>query len=59
MSGSDDWTIRLWDLNASINNRIIGKHNDWVSSLIVSTSNKFLVSGSSDKTIKLWDIDNS
>ena len=56
-SGSDDDTIRLWDVATG---RPIGKpltgHTDWVNSVAFSPDGKTLASGSADHTIRLWDI---
>ena len=56
VSGSDDKTIRIWDLESgNLINTLTG-HTDFVNSVAISPDNKKLVSGSSDETIRIWDI---
>ncbi|MDV3351947.1 hypothetical protein QGP82_24890 [Leptothoe sp. LEGE 181152] len=59
-SGSDDRTIRLWDLSQTEVHPTLLKeleeHNFWVSSVVFSPDGKRLVSGSYDKTIRMWNL---
>ena len=55
-SGSEDKTIKLWDVAAGKNIATLKGHADKVSSLAFSPDGKTLASGSVDKTIKLWDV---
>ena len=55
--GSDDKTVRLWDVttNESIT---IGNHTNWVSSVAFSPSaGTYVASGSADHTICIWDVE--
>ncbi len=54
-SGSDDLTIKLWDLNRGDCVRTLWGHQGWVQSITVSPEGRLLASGSHDHTIKLWD----
>ncbi|MFH1877415.1 MAG: AAA family ATPase, partial [Candidatus Omnitrophota bacterium] len=54
VSGSNDRTIRVWDL-ASGKVKILKGHTDAVWSL--TTHGEKLVSGSADKTLRVWDLD--
>ncbi|GBU26853.1 hypothetical protein R84B8_00368 [Treponema sp. R8-4-B8] len=55
VSGSDDGTIKLWDLVTSREIRTLSGHSSAVESVMFSPDSKTVVSGSSDNTIKLWD----
>ncbi len=59
-SGSDDRTIRLWDLSQTQEEpkliQVLEAHNFWVSSVAFSPDGQKLASGSYDKTIRLWDL---
>ena len=57
-SGSDDVTIKLWDVSTGKAVRTLKGHryNCSVSSLSFSPDGKLLASGSRDDTIKLWHV---
>ncbi len=59
-SGSDDRTIRLWDLSQTQEEpqvrEVLEGHNFWVGSVAFSPDGQKLASGSYDKTIRLWDL---
>ena len=57
-SGSQDRTIRLWDLNNGKFNRILTGHRDAVNSIAFSPDGRTLASGSWDGTIRLWNPNN-
>jgi WD40 repeat protein len=60
VSGSDDNTIRLWDVNNDNNMeciKILEGHTSWITSIAV-LPNGMIVSGSWDKTIRVWDVNN-
>jgi WD40 repeat protein len=62
-SGSDDQTIRLWDVRDGTCQKVLQGHTDRVCSVqfspvdvsLPSSANPLLVSGSQDETIKLWN----
>ncbi|MFB2876409.1 protein kinase domain-containing protein [Floridanema aerugineum] len=57
-SGSEDKTIRLWDINTKkCTWEIPGQHSASVDTVAFSLDGKILASGSADKTIKLWSIE--
>ena len=55
-SGSDDKTLRLWDLQGNLVGALFQGHESRVSSVAFSPDGKLIVSGSDDKTLRLWDL---
>jgi WD40 repeat protein len=55
-SGSDDKTIKLWDVATGQEVRTLKGHTWEVTSVAFSPDGRLLASGSGDWTIKLWDI---
>ena len=56
VSGGDDTTVKLWDIETSEDIRIFHGHSHWVQSVSISADCTKIASGSSDDTIHLWDI---
>ena len=56
-SGSDDGTVRLWDVatGQQIGNPLTG-HTGRSGSVAFSPDGKTLASGSDDGTVRLWDV---
>ncbi|MCA2717734.1 hypothetical protein [Microcystis sp. M169S2] len=57
VSGSDDNTIKLWNVETGQEIRTLKGHDSAVYSVNFSPDGKTLVSGSYDNTIKLWDVE--
>ncbi|MGI2909791.1 WD40 repeat domain-containing protein, partial [Hassallia sp. VBCCA 56010] len=55
-SGSDDNTIKLWDVATGKLSQTLTGHSNSVRSVAFSPDGKTLASGSDDNTIKLWDV---
>jgi tetratricopeptide (TPR) repeat protein len=55
-SGSDDKTIRLWDVASGKEKGVLTGHSAYVLSVSFSPDGRTLASGSDDKTIRLWDL---
>jgi WD40 repeat protein len=55
LSGSEDRTFRLWDLQTGQNLRTFAGHAAGVTAVALSPDRHIAVSGSGDRTLKLWD----
>ncbi|MEH2108618.1 WD40 repeat domain-containing protein, partial [Nostoc sp.] len=55
-SGSDDKTIKLWDVSTGKAIKTLTGHSSSVWGVGFSPDGKTLASGSDDKTIKFWDV---
>jgi WD40 repeat protein len=55
LTGSQDKTARLWDINGN-NLQIFKGHLNYISSVVFSPDGKKVLTGSFDRTAKLWDL---
>ncbi len=55
-SGSEDNTIKIWQLKTGRLVRTLSGHTNWISSLAISPDGQTLISGSGDNTIKIWQL---
>jgi len=55
-SGSDDNTVKLWDVVTGRELRTFSRHQSGVNSVSFSPDGKMIASGSNDNTVKLWDV---
>ncbi|UCH93264.1 MAG: hypothetical protein JSV88_23705 [Candidatus Aminicenantes bacterium] len=56
ISGSDDKTLKLWDVESGKEVRTFKGHNSYVNSVAFIPQGNLILSGSIDKTMKLWDL---
>lgn len=56
VSGSDDRTIKVWNLKEEEELYTLVGHSASVTSVAISPDGETLASGSSDKTIRLWNL---
>nr|MBP6746148.1 hypothetical protein [bacterium] len=57
LSGSDDDSVRLWDLNAGKELKRFDGHEDNVNSVAFSPSSNTAISASGDSSVRIWDLD--
>ncbi|MBW4503576.1 MAG: serine/threonine protein kinase [Scytonema hyalinum WJT4-NPBG1] len=55
-SGSDDKSVKLWNLNNRQEIRTLKGHKDIIYSVAISPDGQIVVSGSKDNTIKVWNL---
>ncbi|KAJ9527086.1 hypothetical protein QJQ45_025204 [Haematococcus lacustris] len=55
-SGSNDNTVRVWDMATGSCTHTLEGHTSWIMSVTLSPDGKVLVSGSRDNTIRVWDM---
>ncbi len=56
LSGSEDNTLRLWDLDTEFCIKIMEGHTGGVNGLAISADGTQAISGSEDNTLRLWDL---
>ncbi|NEQ88359.1 MAG: WD40 repeat domain-containing protein, partial [Moorea sp. SIO2I5] len=56
VSGSDDYTLKVWDLKNRVEKYTLTAHNGEVGTLAITPDGKWAISGSADCTIKVWDL---
>ena len=56
VTGSEDTTVRVWDLTQKIQLACFSEHRGVVRSVAVSKDCSLALSGSDDKTVILWDV---
>ncbi|KAJ6583520.1 WD40-repeat-containing domain protein [Mycena vulgaris] len=58
ISGSDDWTVRIWDVATGKLLQQLDGHNGGVNSAAFALDGLFAISGSDDNTVRIWDVSN-
>jgi WD40 repeat protein len=57
VTGSEDYTVRVWDLDTGACLRTLQGHTFYVSSVALHADRRRAVSGSLDDTVRVWDLD--
>ena len=57
VSGSQDKTVKVWDMESGQCIHTLNDHNKDVTSVCVSPDGRRIVSGSSDATVRVWDME--
>jgi len=55
-TGSEDKTVKLWDVASGREVQTLQGHSNWVLSVSFSPDGKTLATGSGDNTVKLWNL---
>jgi WD40 repeat protein len=56
LSGSNDASLRLWDVTSGACIRVFNGHSSWVNSVALSPDGFHALSGSYDTSLRLWDL---
>ena len=56
LSGSEDKTLKLWEVKSAKEIRTFNGHSETVNSVAFSPDGRYALSGSEDKTLKLWGV---
>lgn len=61
ISGSDDRTLKVWDVDASKKRgallHTLEGYSDWVRALVLTPDGKRAISGSDDHTLEIWGVE--
>ena len=55
ISGSEDKTVKVWNVENELCLNSLEGHSNWVKSVCFSGDGNIIVSGSEDKSIIVWD----
>ena len=58
-TGSNDDTIRLWDLNSLPSSIVLAGHTSSVEKILFDPNQKWLISQGRDSTVRLWNLNSA
>jgi WD40 repeat protein len=56
VSGGDDGTMRVWDLDSGAALLTLTGHDGWVNAVAISADGRRAVSGGYDRSVRVWDL---
>lgn len=57
MSGSEDCSVKVWNIETGVEIATLNGHKGIVLSVAISPDSKIIASGSGDNSIKLWSLE--
>jgi WD40 repeat protein len=57
ISGSDDNTVKVWNLETGEEQLTLSGHSSYVQAVAVTADGKRVISGSDDNTVKVWNLE--
>ncbi|KAI5083987.1 hypothetical protein GOP47_0000156 [Adiantum capillus-veneris] len=57
ITGSDDWTVRVWSLATGVCDSVLTCHSGAINSVEYSAADKGIVTGSADGMVRMWERD--
>ncbi|MGZ4881928.1 MAG: TIR domain-containing protein, partial [Halobacteriota archaeon] len=57
VSGGEDNTVRVWDVETGACQRVLEGHTGWVFGVSITPDGKRIVSGGEDNTVRVWDVE--
>jgi WD40 repeat protein len=55
-TGSEDNTVKIWEIQTGNLARTLEGHESWVSDVAFSSDGRYVLTGSFDNTAKIWDL---
>ena len=49
-----DKTVRIWNLQDKIQEAVLKGHTECVTSVAITSNDKYIVSGGGDNTVRIW-----
>ena len=56
VSGSNDKTLRVWDLANGRTKITLQGHSNWITAVTVTSDDRHVISSSWDSTVRVWEL---